>query len=62
LRCKADCVADDLTLERGYHGKRPRTWARITRSGRNAPHEEITQLKALIAQIESRQDRSEPAQ
>lgn len=45
-----------VTLERGYHGKRPRTWVRITKSGRRALNEEITQLKALIARVEAQPD------
>lgn len=50
-----------VTLERGYQGKRPRTWVRITKAGRNALHEEITQLKALIARVETQPDGPETA-
>jgi DNA-binding MarR family transcriptional regulator len=41
-----------ITLEKGYAGKRARTWITITRAGRAALAEEITQLKLLISQIE----------
>ena len=42
-----------ITLEKGYAGKRPRTWVGLTDAGRTALAEEITQLKLLISQIES---------
>ena len=41
-----------ITLEKGYAGKRARTWITITKAGRAALAEEITQLKLLISQIE----------
>jgi DNA-binding MarR family transcriptional regulator len=42
-----------ITVEKGYEGKRARTWITLTKKGRVAPREEIRQLKALISQIES---------
>jgi DNA-binding MarR family transcriptional regulator len=42
-----------ITIEKGYAGKRARTWISLTRSGRTALREEIDQLKRLIAQMES---------
>ncbi|HUX65840.1 MAG TPA: transcriptional regulator [archaeon] len=42
-----------ITVEKGYEGKRARTWITLTRKGRLALREEIKQLKALISQIES---------
>jgi DNA-binding MarR family transcriptional regulator len=41
-----------ITLEKGYAGKRARTWITLTKAGRAALAEEITQLKLLISQIE----------
>jgi DNA-binding PadR family transcriptional regulator len=41
-----------ITIEKGYAGKRARTWITLTRAGRIALREEITQLKLLINQIE----------
>jgi DNA-binding MarR family transcriptional regulator len=41
-----------ITLEKGYAGKRARTWIALTDAGRAALTEEITQLKLLIDQIE----------
>jgi DNA-binding MarR family transcriptional regulator len=41
-----------VSLEKGYSGKRARTWISLTSAGRAALTEEITQLKLLISQIE----------
>jgi DNA-binding MarR family transcriptional regulator len=37
-----------LDMEKGYDGKRPRTWVSITRAGRQALAEEIATLRALV--------------
>ena len=37
-----------LNMEKGYDGKRPRTWVSITRAGRQALAEEIATLRALV--------------
>ena len=42
-----------ITIEKGYADKRPRTWITLTKAGRVALREEITQLKLLISQIEN---------
>jgi DNA-binding MarR family transcriptional regulator len=42
-----------ITLEKGYAGKRARTWITITRAGRTALSEEIAQLKALISRVDN---------
>jgi DNA-binding MarR family transcriptional regulator len=42
-----------ITIEKGYDGKRPRTWVQLTKDGRKALHDEISTLKALIRQIEA---------
>jgi DNA-binding MarR family transcriptional regulator len=39
-------------IEKGYEGKRPRTWVSLTAAGEIALRDEITQLKRLIQQIE----------
>ena len=42
-----------VTLEKGYAGKRARTWVTITKAGRAALTEEITQLRLLISRIDN---------
>jgi len=41
-----------IAIEKGYAGRRARTWISLTKAGRAALAEEITQLKRLISQIE----------
>ncbi len=41
-----------ISIEKGYEGKRARTWIAITKNGRSALREEIRQLKLLIGQVE----------
>ncbi|MFF0474981.1 winged helix-turn-helix domain-containing protein [Streptomyces sp. NPDC004284] len=41
-----------VEIEKGYEGKRPRTWLSLTPSGDRALKDEVTQLKRLIQQIE----------
>jgi DNA-binding MarR family transcriptional regulator len=41
-----------IRIEKGYAGKRGRTWVHITPAGKRALRSEITQLKRLISQIE----------
>lgn len=38
-----------VTVEKGYHGRRPRTWVSITRAGSRAYAEEMSVLRSLIA-------------
>jgi DNA-binding MarR family transcriptional regulator len=38
-----------LDMEKGYDGKRPKTWVSITQSGRQALTDEIAALRALVA-------------
>ena len=38
-----------LDMEKGYDGKRPKTWVSITQSGRTALAEEIAALRTLIS-------------
>jgi DNA-binding MarR family transcriptional regulator len=51
-----------ITLEKGYAGKRARTWISLTKAGRTALAEEITQLKLLIGQLERNGTPPEQAQ
>jgi DNA-binding MarR family transcriptional regulator len=44
--------AELVTVEKGYAGKRARTWVSLTAAGRTALREEIARLKQLIDQIE----------
>ncbi len=41
-----------ITIEKGYAGKRARTWVTLTKAGQAALAAEIAQLKLLISQIE----------
>jgi DNA-binding transcriptional ArsR family regulator len=41
------------TVEKGYEGRRPRTWARITKAGNAALAKEIELLRALIDRFDS---------
>jgi DNA-binding MarR family transcriptional regulator len=41
-----------ITQEKGYEGKRPRTWVKATKAGKKAFEAEIGALKALVRQVE----------
>ena len=41
-----------VEIEKGYAGKRGRTWIHLTAAGKKALHAEIAQLKRLIGQVE----------
>lgn len=41
-----------IHIEKGYEGRRPRTWITLTPTGDQALQDEITHLKRLIHQIE----------
>ena len=41
-----------ISIEKGYAGKRARTWITLTNAGRAAFAEEITQLKLLISRVD----------
>jgi DNA-binding MarR family transcriptional regulator len=41
-----------VDIEKGYEGKRPRTWVSLTPAGETALRDEIAQLKRLIHQVE----------
>ena len=42
-----------VEVDKGYEGRRPRTWVRITRSGRKALATEMAALGALVRRHES---------
>ena len=44
--------ADLIRIEKGYEGKRPRTWVTLTAAGQAALRAEISHLKKLIRQVE----------
>jgi DNA-binding MarR family transcriptional regulator len=41
-----------IAVEKGYEGRRGRTWIQLTKAGRHALHQEIAALKTLIHQLE----------
>jgi DNA-binding MarR family transcriptional regulator len=41
-----------VAIEKGYAGKRARTWVTLTKAGRAALTDEIAQLKLLISRVE----------
>ena len=41
-----------IHIEKGYAGKRARTWVTLTKAGRTALAEEIAHLKLLIGRVE----------
>jgi DNA-binding MarR family transcriptional regulator len=41
-----------ITVEKGYEGRRPRTWINLTPTGHQALQDEVTYLKRLIQGIE----------
>jgi DNA-binding MarR family transcriptional regulator len=49
-----------VDIEKGYEGKRGRTWITLTSSGDTALAEEVGRLKALIARVETAADGKRP--
>jgi DNA-binding MarR family transcriptional regulator len=45
--------AELITLEKGYEGRRPHTWATLTRAGRKALDTELQQMERLINRMRS---------
>jgi DNA-binding MarR family transcriptional regulator len=41
-----------VKIDKGYDGRRARTWVSMTRSGSKALREEVQALKAIVARIE----------
>lgn len=50
-----------LDIEKGYEGRRPRTWVSITGTGREALAAEMAALRALVARHESAAPTEQPA-
>ncbi|MFJ1707633.1 transcriptional regulator [Kitasatospora sp. NPDC088346] len=46
-----------VTIDKGYEGKRARTWIHLTKAGKQALHDEIATLKTLIHQLEGPEGR-----
>jgi DNA-binding MarR family transcriptional regulator len=42
-----------ITIDKGYEGKRARTWIQLTRAGKHALRAEINSLKDLINELET---------
>ncbi|WP_433078693.1 transcriptional regulator [Dactylosporangium sp. CA-052675] len=72
LRAQLDLTAGNLSkhlsvletaglieIEKGYAGKRGRTWISLTAAGDTALAEEVARLKQLIARVETGQPRRE---
>jgi DNA-binding MarR family transcriptional regulator len=47
-----------VKIEKGFLGKRPRTWVRITRPGRKALANELRRLRELLEHIDGTELRS----
>ena len=41
-----------VTIEKGFEGKRPRTWIAITAAGSSALEEEVGALRRLLAELD----------
>jgi len=42
-----------ITISKGHHGRRPRTWAVVTAEGRGALRRELASMQALMQRIDS---------
>jgi DNA-binding MarR family transcriptional regulator len=49
-----------VKIEKGYAGKRGRTWIHLTAAGRTALDDEISQLKRLIRRVEQTAAEAQP--
>jgi DNA-binding MarR family transcriptional regulator len=45
-----------IVITKGYHGRRPRTWAELTDSGRKALTDEVASMRALINRLDQPSD------
>jgi DNA-binding MarR family transcriptional regulator len=41
-----------VEVEKGYEGRRPRTWVKLTKDGKRAFTAEVAALKELVRQVE----------
>ena len=51
-----------ISIEKGYEGKRARTWVNLTKASNAALRDEITQLKRVINQIDRNDKRHDREQ
>lgn len=49
-----------IILEKGYHGRRPRTWVIITRAGRKAYEDEMRVLRSLVTLADAAAESEQP--
>ena len=54
--------ADLLRVEKGYDGRRPRTWVSITAAGRTALAKEIAALRTLVDRHDQGRPETRPTQ
>ncbi|MGK5675005.1 winged helix-turn-helix domain-containing protein [Micromonospora sp. URMC 106] len=52
--------AELLQVIKGYEGRRPCTWLRLTRRGRSALRAEVAALEQLVGRIRAATDRTDP--
>ena len=45
-----------VEVEKGYHGRRPRTWLGISRAGSQALDRELSVLRALVARLDGNEE------
>ncbi|MFE4396973.1 MULTISPECIES: winged helix-turn-helix domain-containing protein [Streptomycetaceae] len=45
-----------VTIDKGYEGKRARTWIQLTKAGKKALHDEIAALRSLIHRLEGAEE------
>lgn len=50
-----------VEVQKGYDGKRPRTWVRINLTGRAALAKEMSALRELVARQDKQADEQSPA-
>lgn len=50
-----------ISIEKGYEGRRARTWVSLTKSGEMALRDEIAQLKRLVQQVDRNNRRRDRA-
>jgi DNA-binding MarR family transcriptional regulator len=51
-------AAGHIQVRKGYQGKRPRTWLRLTAQGTKALDQELAALRALVTRLDRTEDRA----
>lgn len=54
-------AAGHIQVRKGYQGKRPRTWLRLTTQGTKALDQELATLRALVTRLDRTQAPRHPA-